>query len=639
MDNACILTLSSLMIFWENYSKISGKISIVTALLGVLVIFVGVLGELPHGNVAKASTATTSVTVLNTPPTWDTNIYVQETTASATSSPYFPTNSGSAVNFYASATDSSLDNYYLLICNNYASPTPGTSNGPPSCGAGNAGHIIAVSASTPSGTAATAATSTYEGDPTEIFYYYGYICDNNSNSACNAITFSPSSNPSGTTGPSATSSPFLSPFIVNHRPTFTLYQASSTTGYNPGAIAGWWATSTDPDTYGGRATDTVKLFVCKAQDFTGSACGPAGMWASSSFVTSYATATFPLGTPYPKGTFGAFGYIVDNHGTHASVGIKQSTDAPLIVNNVAPTISAASVSLFSATGTTPLLLTNLATQTQNFTVQFTVTDQNSCQTASGTNEIATSTINVYRSSITQANCRSTSNYNPNNCYTNNTPRSIWNYTCTAGACAGTTSATQVWTCTFPLWYVADATDVGSQFAPDNWLASASSSDTSWASSTLVESSVGTEMLQFLGYDVSTTTIAYGGLQPGFAADLTASTTVGLLAQGNVGLDETLYGDDMCPTYPSCLGSNTNTIFVANQKYATSTMPYVNATSTLTASTSPTLYALRVLKTIATATPSTKNTYWGILVPGTITLSGSYLGRNTIIGATSPSTSW
>ena len=230
--------------FWENYSKIGGKVSIVTALLGVLVIFVGVVGELPHGNVARASNATTSVTVLNTPPTWDTNVYVQETIASASSTPYAPTNSGSIVNFYASATDSSGDSYYLLLCNNYASPTP-VNGGPPTCNGGNSGKLIAISAATTYGTQATAATTTYEGDPAEFFYYYGYICDGNAvGAACSTITFSPALNPLGANSPIATTSPYLSPIVVNHRPTFTLYQASSTTGYNPGAISGWWATTT-----------------------------------------------------------------------------------------------------------------------------------------------------------------------------------------------------------------------------------------------------------------------------------------------------------------------------------------------------------------------------------------------------------
>jgi hypothetical protein len=177
--------------------------------------------------------------------------------------------------------------------------------------------------------------------------------------------------------------------------------------------------------------------------------------------------------------------------------------------------------------------------------------------------------------------------------------------------------------------------VGSKFPGDNWLVSASSSDTSWASSTLVESSTGTELLQFLGFDISTTSISYGGLQPGNSIDLVASTS--LLAQGNVGLDESLYGDDMCPTYPVCSGFNTNTIFVNNQHYASTSILFAFATNTLSAI--PTTFALRIPKTIATATPQQAATWWGILVPASITTSGSYIGRNTILGVTSPSASW
>jgi hypothetical protein len=196
----------------------------------------------------------------------------------------------------------------------------------------------------------------------------------------------------------------------------------------------------------------------------------------------------------------------------------------------------------------------------------------------------------------------------------------------------------IYTCTFPLWYLSDATDVGSQFTAQNWLVTAQAADGAGASSTRVDASTGTELLQFLGYDISTTTIAYGGLQPGNSADLTSSTAVGLLAVGNVGLDETLYGTDMCPTYPTCTGNATSTIFVNNQKYASTTMAYSAATSTL-AYNPGALFALHVPKTIATSTPQTRNTYWGILVPASITLSGNYVGTNTIIGAASPSSSW
>lgn len=623
------------MMFRENHSTTGGKVSILTAILAVLILLIGVMGELPHGKVARASTATTSVTVLNTPPQWDTNVYVQEanpvgTTSSATSTS--PTNAGNTLTWYATSTDSSGDNYYILLCDNFASPTP-NSSAPPTCGAGS-GHQIAVSAATQSGTAATLSTTTVSWMP-EVYTYYAYLCDGNATGpSCNPQAFSPSSNPFPTV---ATSSPNLSPFIVNHRPTFTAYL--NTSPINPGGTVSWYATATDADTYayGAYSSDRVMLFICKLADFTGTACGGGGTWATSTFVTNFATGTLTIGTPYPKGSFPAYGYVIDYHGGFAASGGQQGVSAPLVVNNVAPSIAAASISLFSATGTSPLVLTNLATQTQNFSVQFTVTDQNSCMTSVGGPEITNSIINVYRSGVASTSCFTGSHYNANNCYTAATGTRAWNYSCSPGSCTGTSSATQVWTCSFPLWFIADATDAGSQFPTNNWLATASSSDSSFASSSLVESSVGTELLQFLGYDISSTTIAYGGLQPGNSADLLASTSVALLAQGNVGLDESLFGDDMCPTYPTCTGNATSTIFVANQKYYHAPISYALATSTL--SGVPTTYGVRVPKTVATTSIQSKTTYWGIQVPGTITLSGSYIGRNTILGVTSLASSW
>jgi hypothetical protein len=141
----------------ENYSTIGGKISLLTTILGVGIILVGLIGDLPHGNVARANTATTSVTVLNTPPQWDTTIYAYESPASASST---PTNVGSTVTWVASSTDSSNDNYYLLLCTNYASPTP-NAGAAPTCSGGN-GNRIAVWRATVSGKQATAATTTVD---------------------------------------------------------------------------------------------------------------------------------------------------------------------------------------------------------------------------------------------------------------------------------------------------------------------------------------------------------------------------------------------------------------------------------------------------------------------------------------------
>jgi hypothetical protein len=113
--------------------------------------------------------------------------------------------------------------------------------------------------------------------------------------------------------------------------------------------------------------------------------------------------------------------------------------------------------------------------------------------------------------------------------------------------------------------------------------------------------------------------------------------VELLATGNVGLDETLYGTDMCPTYPTCGGNATNTIPVGEQRYNTTASAYAAAT-TLLANPGAEL-ELNVPKSTATATPASQSTHWGISVPIAITLSGDYLGVNTLIGITGESASW
>lgn len=605
-----------------------GKVSILTVVLGVLVLVFGVFGELPHGNVARAAqNATTSVTVLNTPPQWDPTVYAYESPASASST---PTNAGSVITWVASSSDSSNDNYYLLICDNYASPTP-NAGAAPTCGAGNS-HRLAGSGPTVSGVMATAATTTQAYLP-EINLWYAYICDAPaSNPSCNITAWN------GSTTPNLDGVAAHSPYIVNHRPSFTSFINYSP--QYPGATSTWYSTSSDQDVLGGFASDTLTLLVCRAADFSGTTCGPGGSWGTSTATLTNASTSYQLANPYPKGYFGGYGYVFDSRNFAASGG-SQGTNASMIVLNATPTITASSISLLSATGTSPIVLTGMATQTPGFSVQYTVTDQNSCQTASNTAEIISGHINVYRSGYGSTSCNQVGNHNPNYCYNDDMPSSVWNVSCVGGACAGSSSANVVWTCTFPLWYVADATDPGSVFASENWLATASSSDTSGATSTLVEAQTGTELWQFMAFDISTTSIAYGGLQPGQDTGTvgpTAFTRVGLLAQGNVGLDESLYGVDMCPGYPApCSGLATSTIPVASQRYASSSVLYAFATSSL--SVAPTDFLLHVAKTTATATPNQLSTYWGIAIPGAITLSGDYLGQNTIIGKTSPSSSW
>lgn len=607
---------------------IGGKVSILTAFLGVGVILIGLVIDLPggHSKVADAATATTSVTVLNTPPTWF--VDAQEAVESSTSS---PTNSGSNVSWNATAQDSSNDNYYLIICKNGLNATP-TANpsAAPTCSGGSANQW-AVSAATASGTQASAATTTYDGDPMESGTWYAWICDGNATT--------PRCNDEYRQGTGS----FASPFAVNHRPTFTAYYDNSP--FDPGNNVTFYATSSDPDVDG--AADQVRLFVCRSNDFTGSNCGPGGTWATSSlFASNPATSTF-IGSPFPDSDYAAYGYIVDSHG-HTSQGASQGTNAIMVINNTTPTIAAGQVSIFSATGTPNyLILTNPGGQTSGYRVEFTVTDSNSCQNVAGGSEIGTSSISVYRSGVTQAGCDGSSEYNPNSCYT--MASSTWTASCVASstdACGGTGDSTRVVTCTFPLWFLADATDgtggpaTDPPFFAQDWRASASTSDDDWATSSFVEGTNVAELISFLAYDTSTTTISYGALQPTQQNDPigpNANMIVGLRALGNVGLDQTLYGADMCPTYPSCTGNATSTIFVNNQKYATSSVAYASGV-TLLANPGAEV-EMDVPKSTTTDAVARRDTHWGILVPGAITLSGDYIGVNTLIGITGERSAW
>lgn len=144
-----------------NYIQTAGKVTVITSLLGVVVFMVifllniGVKNELQH--VEAQGLATTSVTVLNTPPQW--TIDAQEVVPSSTSS---PTNSGSQVQWRATATDSNAEDYYLLICSNSNAPTANASAAP-TCGAGAIQWAVSSAAS--SSIEAIAATTTTEVSP------------------------------------------------------------------------------------------------------------------------------------------------------------------------------------------------------------------------------------------------------------------------------------------------------------------------------------------------------------------------------------------------------------------------------------------------------------------------------------------
>jgi hypothetical protein len=607
-----------------RYIETAGKITVITALLGVVVfavVFLLNLGAKEFQHAEAQSTATTTVTVLNTPPQW--TVDAQEETESSTST---PTNSGQQVAWIATATDSNSEDYYLLICSASTTPTahPGAA---PTCGAGATQWAVSPRAS--SSQQARAATTTTESFA-EQNIWVAWVCD--------FVATNPRCNSTYKQGTGTTSSPFN----VNHRPTFTAFSDNSPK--LPGEAVTFSATASDADVV--PSNDTVKLFVCSTNSFatTTDTCSATTL-ASSTFSASNPTANYTIVIPTQDQNYGAYGFVVDNHGHEASGG-SQGTDSVMTVSNATPTVNAAQITLNDGSDIT---LTTEAGETTGFDLQFVATDNNSCENASASDEITDYILSVYRSGVGSSTCDGTAgSYDPNNCYPSGVATTTWNLTCTASttSCGGATDTTQVYDCTFPLWYVADPTDgnaTNTVYFSEDWRAAVSAIDDDGATSTYTQSSIGQELLSFLSLTLNTLSIPFGQLEPGQQTDpLIATTTI--LATGNVGLDELLTGESMCTTYTSavtCPNSATSTIAEDNQVYATSSVSYASAqgAGNILSSTTQNELELNAPKSTATSTQGQGITYWGINIPASITLAGAYTGENTFYGKVGEPADW
>ncbi len=568
---------------------------ILLGLLCLLVISGGVV--LIWQKLVEATDVSTSVTVGNAPPSFTVDPH-EDPTSSSTS----PTDAGQNVTFKATADDPNGEDWYLAVCK--TNEISATNGGAPTCPGGE----WCISTATADESEASCSYTTQDAD-SESNEWYAFACDGNGSSAqCSSAN--QGSGDSGT------------PFKVNHRPSFTAYSDDSPT--DPGNTVTWTTTASDSDTDG--SSDTVTLYVCKSDSFTGGdspSCGD-GEWCHSTASASNPSCSYDITTPYPDDNYSAYGFVVDNHGFEASGG-SQGTDSTLTVSNVAPSITASSIELLDTDESGSLSLTVAEGETSGFKVKFTVTDDNSCENSSSENEIASAIINVYRSGIGQTGCDEAGEYNANYCYPE--AYALWNPSCSQddGSCGGTSDSNATWTCTFSLQYHADPTGTDTEYPSQNWLVSVKAIDDDSADSGLVEDADGNDVGMFLAYDVVESSIGYGNVSAGNVSS-EQSTTV--KATGNVGLDVELSGTDMT--------SGGNTIAVSYQEHSfTSGFSYGNGTDL---STSATEYELNCPKTTTTGSPASKAIYWLLEVPDG-TPPGTYTGTNTIAGVTSESDDW
>jgi hypothetical protein len=610
----------------------AGKITILTALAGVAVFIFAFLFDAGTAQINRAvanGSATTTLTVLNTPPAFTINTY--EVVSSSTST---PTNTGNPVQWRAKATDSNGAPYFLLVCATNATPTAHAAPGlgslgtvPPTCAIGVTKW--AVSTGTPSGTYATIATTTQEYN-VEQNNWYSWVCDDD--------PVNPRCNNTPVQGYSATNS---SPFFVNHRPVFT--NAYNNGPKIPGQTVTFNSTSSDPDVVGG--ADKIYLVVCQnnggINGTTRKCTGGQDLASTTGSFTTNVTASYALASILRDDIYPAYSYLVDEHGHTASTNPRQNN---FTVSNVAPVILSGDIVLNNGSNIT---LTVPGNETTGFALKFKVRDNNSCKNAANGSEITSYRVALHRSGIATSTCTGLSgSYNPNNCYASGVPTAVWNLSCTASttSCTGPTDIDVQYDCTFPLWFVADPTDSGavvSPFAAETWVASVMATDDNSANSSMVNGSSPVELISFTALDLVTLSIPYGALEPGTdSGTLNASTTARSL--GNTGLDELLSGESMCGTFSlatKCKPYATSTVPENKQKFSSSSLAYSSGAALTLSSTTPKEVELNVHKTTSTTTFQSGKTYWGIAVPIAITLAGSYTGLNTFIAKTAEAVDW
>lgn len=609
------------MSYSTDHLRTAGKITVYTTFIGLVVfaiVFIFNLGESHIKQATAQSNATTTVTVLNTPPLW---------TASSTevieSSATLPTNAGDVVSWTAVGTDSNGEDYYLLICDTSAVPTP-NSSAAPQCASG---VQWAVSGATLSGTPATAATTSLTAW-SESNAWFAWICDGNAGT--------PRCSTNYTQGINATNS---SPFEINHRPSFSVFVDDSPAA--PGQTVTFTSTASDADTSG--TQDTVRLIVCASAGFATSTdlCTGTELGSTTVSVTANATTSYTIVIPTQDQNYTAYGYVVDNHGFEASGG-AHGTDSTLSVSNVAPTISAAQISLAQPVDN-DIILTVEAGETTAFDLSFVASDNNSCDAAGGggADEVTDYNLSLYRSGIGSTTCAVSGPYNANNCYPSSVAPTTWNLVCTASttSCTGATDTDILYECTFPLWYIADPTVVNTEYPSEYWLAQVEAIDDDASTGSTTEATTPVEVETLLAFALNTLSIPYGSLEPGQETPLLVATTT-IAATGNVGLDKDVTGESMCTTYTGatpCTPSATSTIPESEQVFATSTVTYAEGDAL--SSTTPQEIEINVQKSTATSTQATANAYWGIRVPGTITYAGAYTGENTFTAIMGEAVDW
>lgn len=531
-------------------------------------------------NAQDTENVTTTVTVNNSAPSISVTPYESDDDTSNASTATTPTNEDDAVIFHATGDDTDGDQYYLAICKTDA--ISANNSAAPTCTGGD----WCISSATNDEVAASCSHTTVSGDA-ENSAWYAFVCDHSADSKCSS-----SSQGAGDSG---------SPFVVNHKPAYTVLADDGP--FNPGATATFTSTASDTDTYGS-TDDNLYLLVCSSagvtqtNPYTQPSCTGDQLLLSSAALTN-PSGTYGISNPYPDDTYTAHGYVYDQHYLLSST--TAVTD-PWVVNNITPIISIDTV--------LPATVTLTESTTANVTIDATITDQNSCQDITSGGSVV---VDFYGDWLAggHGDCDISGESDGDDCY----PQ----ITCTVDSgdpdtCTGTSDNSVAYECIIPLQYYAEATGTNSQHTTAHWASYLAVEDDDAASANDTDASVNVALLAAFS---STTSIDYGALDTGSSSP--SNQTVTVSSTGNTNIDTELEGTNMT--------SGGDNIPVANQEYDKTSFSHDLGTDL---TTSPVELELDVLKTHWTTSlqVGSGNIYWSIFIPVS-TVGGTYNGTITV----------
>ncbi len=231
-------------------------------------------------------------------------------------------------------------------------------------------------------------------------------------------------------------------------------------------------------------------------------------------------------------------------------------------------------------------------------------------------------VSIYRSSITGCGGSMESN-NPLNCYFDATSYTMPGATCTFDAasvdsCDGGSDTEGDFVCTFHVHHFADATDDGSSYSGETWVANAMLNDGTINSAT---STNAFELNTLSALSISTSSLQYGTL----ALDaISATSTIVVTNSGN---------NDALPL--SVNGGNwacgVGAFSAGYQRVSTSSIYTDWASGMLSMNASSLTLGLSMIKQTSTSTPATSSSFWNLKIPSEADMAAEIYASSTLSG--------